>query len=491
MFILAMFMRRATNLGLFQGCQLPNDGPYISHLSYAEDVLFIGMWSEQNVIALNRLLRWISLVAGLKVNRSKCSLFGIGVNETEVNQFASIVQCQVGTLPFTHLGIPIDVNMKRAKYWKPVLDKFQSRLSKWKARFLSFAGRMTLVKAVLGSLPSYFLALFAAPKCVISKLEKIRRSFLWGKTDSGHKLRWVRWQLLQKSKKAGGMGVGSIQGYNFAMLAKWWWRFKSDPNQLWAKVVSAIHSDNGSNSTPPFFPLKRSLPGLWKDVGSVEAALAKIGINIKENLVVAGAEWKWQSDPNGSFSVKQVRIDIDRASSDSGIENFVYKWNNWATPKANFLLWRAILGKVASKVGLTHRGIPLSDCLCPRCWLHDEDPDHIFVNCLWSKCIWWNILAWVRIRFPADSNNLSSLISYIDNNPGGKVWRKIVGMIAIATVWKIWSARNKKVFEDIFIPVSKIVDQIKEETFMWVNNRANLKATSWGNWKSFDIIDLM
>nr|KAJ0191866.1 hypothetical protein LSAT_V11C800411080 [Lactuca sativa] len=40
--------------------------------------------------------------------------------------------------------------------------------------------RLTLAKAVLGSLPSYFLSIFVAPVGVIEILEKIRRQFLWG-----------------------------------------------------------------------------------------------------------------------------------------------------------------------------------------------------------------------------------------------------------------------------------------------------------------------
>ncbi|KAJ0818578.1 putative RNA-directed DNA polymerase [Helianthus annuus] len=489
--VINMLLKRAMDLGLFKGFKLPNDGPVISHLCYADDVLFIGEWSYQNVVVLNRLLRWLSLLSGLKINRRKCLLFGIGAEASEVNQFASIIRCGAGFLPFTYLGVPIGVNMKRAKFWEPVLDRFKSKLSKWKARYLSFAGRMTLIKSVLGSLPSYFLSIYAAPKCVLKKLEKIRREFLWGKSDKGHKLRWVRWNWLLNSKKAGGLGVGSIQHFNFAMLVKWWWRFKKNPNQLWAKVVAAIHGGNGSSSSSSLIPVKKSLPGIWKDVGSVERDFIKAGIIISDFLIQEGGVWKWRSDPAGSFSVKQVRLDLESAQAVDGSGNPSFQWNNWAIPKANFFLWRAMLGKIASKVGLVHRGVPLSDITCPRCGIADEDPDHILFNCLWSRSIWWNILVWIKIRFPLQVNNVKDLFSYIKENPGGRVWKKSVYTIAIATVWRIWIARNKKVFEDNFLPVSAVVDQIKEESFSWVCCRASIKKPKWGNWISFDLIDSM
>ncbi|XP_022030427.1 uncharacterized protein LOC110931338 [Helianthus annuus] len=489
--IINMLMKRASNLGLFHGCQIPNGGPNITHLCYADDVLFFGEWSQHNILALNRLLRWLNLLSGLKVNRQKSKLFGIGVDDAEVARLAQVVSCDVGSLPFTHLGIPIGVNMKRAKCWKPVLEKFSARLSKWKAAHLSFAGRLTLIKSVLGSLPSYFLSLFAAPKGVINKLEKIRRDFLWGKTSAGRKLRWMRWSLLLKSKKYGGLGVGSIRDFNLAMLAKWWWRFKENPNQLWAIVVDAIHKGRASNGNPPFIPVKKTLPGVWKDVASVDGSLAKNGINIKENLVLDGNKWVWRSDPDGSFSVKHIRSELDRAGG--GIDSFgsSFFWNTWAPPKANFLLWRACLGKVAAKVSLINRGVLLADAFCPRCGMEEEDSEHIFVKCLWSKCIWWNIVTWMRVSYPADIQDLRTLVDYLKSQPGCKSWKRIVYSIVMGTVWRIWIARNEKTFNNKFIPISRTVDMIKEDVFLWIKNRSNRPSPGWEKWKTFDIIEML
>lgn len=67
--------------------------------------------------------------------------------------------CMVGSFPFLYLGVPVGANMKHRKHWKPIIDKFHSILLIWKAKTLSFGGRLTLVKAVLGSLPTYYLSL--------------------------------------------------------------------------------------------------------------------------------------------------------------------------------------------------------------------------------------------------------------------------------------------------------------------------------------------
>ncbi|KAF5812258.1 putative reverse transcriptase zinc-binding domain-containing protein [Helianthus annuus] len=150
-----------------------------------------------------------------------------------------------------------------------------------------------------------------------------------------------------------------------------------------------------------------------------------------------------------------------------------------------------MLGKVASRVGLSRRGVHLTDVSCPRCGLQDEDSDHIFVTCLWARSIWWNMLVWMRINFPADIISLEEFVSYLHNQPGGKRWKKIVYTVTLATVWRIWKARNEKVFEDRFIPVQTSVELIKEDAFLWLGNRSKLQLTDWIKWKSFDISEVL
>ncbi|KAJ0628910.1 putative RNA-directed DNA polymerase [Helianthus annuus] len=251
LFILALealdvIMKRAIKIGVFKGILLKNEGPMISHLCYADDTIFLGEWSERNIKNLNQILRSFYLCSGLKVNLGKCNLFGVGVNEKKIGQMAETLNCKAGKLPFVFLGIPVGANMKRIKYWKPVIDKFNSKLSSWKARCLSMAGRIVLAKAVLGAIPNYYLSLFLAPKTVIKKLEAIRRDFVWGKKNGRCKMRWVAWDKMVKTKGCGGLGIGDIRSANLALLAKWWWKFKENPGELWVKVIESIHSKKRS-----------------------------------------------------------------------------------------------------------------------------------------------------------------------------------------------------------------------------------------------------
>ncbi|KAF5805297.1 hypothetical protein HanXRQr2_Chr05g0207631 [Helianthus annuus] len=137
------------------------------------------------------------------------------------------------------------------------------------------------------------------------------------------------------------------------------------------------------------------------------------------------------------------------------------------------------------------RGVPFSDCLCSRCGMGAEDPDHIFIGCLWARSIWWSILVWMRISFPVDIVNINELMVYIHKQPGSSRWKRVVYTVALATIWRLWNARNEMIFNGRFIPVSSTVDLIKEDAFLWLNNRSNIKSLSWENWGMFDISCLM
>ncbi|XP_076935910.1 uncharacterized protein LOC143602803, partial [Bidens hawaiensis] len=140
---LTCLMKRAMEKGLYCGLKCELEGPILSHFLYADDAIFVGECSLPNALNLSRILRCFYLVSGLRVSLSKCRLYGFKVNSDEENVLAGILRCKVGKLPFMHLGLQVDKNMNRIDAWEPpVMDVFRKRLSRWKAKNLSFGGRI-------------------------------------------------------------------------------------------------------------------------------------------------------------------------------------------------------------------------------------------------------------------------------------------------------------------------------------------------------------
>ena len=173
-------MRATCNKGLFYGVKIGNGDPLISHLFYADDAIFVGEWSQNNLKNLARILRCFHITSGLKVNFHKSKVFGIGISQNITRGWANLLGCVARTLPFNYLGVSVGANMNHIKNWQPIVDMFNSKLSTWKAKTLSFGGRLTLINSVLGNIPTYYLSLFKAPCEVTNSIEKLRRQLLWG-----------------------------------------------------------------------------------------------------------------------------------------------------------------------------------------------------------------------------------------------------------------------------------------------------------------------
>ncbi|KAI3692865.1 hypothetical protein L6452_32690 [Arctium lappa] len=264
LFIIAMealnvAMNQARRLGVFKGVTLPNNGPPLSHLFYADDALFVGSWSLTNVTNLIRILRCFYLASGLKINLSKTSLMGVGVGSTDVSWMADRIRCNVGHLPIKFLGIPAGASMKRVVAWQPLIDKFNSKLSNWRATSLSAAGRLPLCKSVLGSLGNHYFSLYLAPSKVLKKLESLRRNFFLGGGINAKKVTWIAWNNTISSEEQGGLGIGSLKAFNMALLAKWWWKIKVDNTSLWASAINSIHGYYRRSPRDPLKKLFRSL----------------------------------------------------------------------------------------------------------------------------------------------------------------------------------------------------------------------------------------
>nr|GEZ80059.1 RNA-directed DNA polymerase, eukaryota [Tanacetum cinerariifolium] len=170
---LNMSFTRAIDECVFKGVHLYGSTS-ISHLFYADDVMFIGEWFDDNF-----------------------------------------------------KGVMVGECMSRHNAWASTVDKLRSRLSKWKVKTLSIGGRLTLLKAVLGASPLYNMSFFKVPKGILNSMEAIRSKFFNGMEPSTKKITWAAWNKVLASKENEGLGVSSYHALNHALLLKWVWRFIS------------------------------------------------------------------------------------------------------------------------------------------------------------------------------------------------------------------------------------------------------------------------
>jgi len=107
--------------------------------------------------------------------------------------------------------MPIRGNLRNKKFWQLMVEKFRSRLTSWKGKLISIAGRVCLIKSLISALPLYYLSFFKMPRNVIKELVRIQINFLWGWGSEGRKTTWVSWDNICKSKEARGLAIRDWQ----------------------------------------------------------------------------------------------------------------------------------------------------------------------------------------------------------------------------------------------------------------------------------------
>lgn len=131
-----------------------------------DSLVFCGPKTEQ-VWHLTSILMWFEIVSELQSKSEK--------ERDVLSQYISDFWCcKVGSFPVTYLGLPLGSSFKLKSVWKPVIERFEKRLSGWKRGYLSKGGKMNLIKSTL---PIYYLYIFKIRSSVAKRLERNQQDF--------------------------------------------------------------------------------------------------------------------------------------------------------------------------------------------------------------------------------------------------------------------------------------------------------------------------
>ena len=160
-------------------------------------------------------------LSGLKINFHKSEVFCYGAAKEMESFYTSLFGCNSGEYPFRYLGIPMHHRQLLNSEWRKVEDRFKQKLSCWKAKYLSFGGRLVLLNSVLSSLPMFMMSFFEIPKGVLKNLDHYRSRFFWQGSSDKHRYRLAKWDILCRPKDQGGLGILNLKLQNKCLLAKW------------------------------------------------------------------------------------------------------------------------------------------------------------------------------------------------------------------------------------------------------------------------------
>ena len=81
-----------------------------------------------------------------------------------------------------------------------MVANIEARIYHWSFKWLSRAGRLTLIKSVLLAIPVYWVALTWVPKGILEKIRIICSRFLWVGSKEDLVLPWIAWEKVARPK---------------------------------------------------------------------------------------------------------------------------------------------------------------------------------------------------------------------------------------------------------------------------------------------------
>ena len=316
-------------------------------------------------------------------------------------------------------------------------------------KFLSFAGRLLLVKTVIFSIQVYWSCIFILPKSIIKKIEQIMRNYLWKGDETNSKGAKVAWEDLCVSLDEGGLNIKNLETWNIAAMAKHLWNLCSKKDSLWIKWCNT-YKIKGRSIWALSIPNDASWS--WKKILKIRE---KFRMQIKtcigngsqafmwfdfwhpngplhnrygDNIVYDSAsnlkakvyefthqlEWRWPSRVTWELNeiknatlptISRVNDTVIWLPSNNGKFSIAFAWDMLSThktpvtrsklvwskvciPKCAFIAWLVFRKAINTKVKLLEWGISDND----QCGAERETYNHLFSQCIFSKGIWDEVM---------------------------------------------------------------------------------------------------
>jgi ribonuclease HI len=450
---LSVAIHDAVLQGRWEPIHITNDGPQISHLLFADDVLLFTKAKSSQLHFITSLFDRFSRASGLKINISKSrALYSSGTPNGKINNLTAISGIQSTTSLGKYLGFPMLQGRPRRNDFNFIIEKMQTRLASWKNRLLNRTGRLTLATSVLSSIPTYYMQINWLPQNVCDSIDQTTRNFIWkGSNNKGIHL--VNWKTVTRPKHIGGLGVRSARDANTCLLGKLVWDMVQSTNKLWVNLLSNKYSTGPcmldarvtSSSSPSWSYIVRAKNILkagytwragagtssfwfsnWSSHGLLGSLVPIIDIHdlhlsVKDVFTSDGQHTDvlytnlpqhiadtinnshmrfnahiedaliWNHNKNGVYTTKSgYSWLLSLSETNSNDTSWSWIWRLKAPEKYKFLIWLACHNATPT-LSLLHRRNMTASATCSRCGENEETFLHCVRDCKYSTAIWHKI----------------------------------------------------------------------------------------------------
>ncbi|XP_043697320.1 uncharacterized protein LOC122648135 [Telopea speciosissima] len=236
--VLSRLFTAYQDLNLFKGVKVARTVPEISHLLFADDIFIFCKATSEDLLTIKAILDLFSDLSGQDINFFKSGIhFSRNVSSLDKANLCSVLGIKEMSKDAIYLGTNLFHGRSKVKELDSVVQRIQNKLSSWKSKFLSFAGRSVLIKSILAFTPAYLMNCFEFPIKICRSIDSIYLNFWLGNYGAQKKPVFIAWDRMCNSKSLGGLGFRKAEHHNKALLMKLGWRLLTDQSALWARVL--------------------------------------------------------------------------------------------------------------------------------------------------------------------------------------------------------------------------------------------------------------
>ena len=305
------------------------DGPLLSNLFFADDIILFTEASVEQAVVIQDCLDRFCRASGQKVSSSKsCVYFSKNVPDSAQKEISEKLGMEATSDLGLYLGMPTLTSRVTKATFNHLCEKIDRRLSGWKSKYLSLAGRITLANSTIASLGYYSMQPAKLPRAICDDMDRKVCRFIWGGDEDTRKVHLISWETLQRPKNHGDIGIKSTRQANSAFLTKLGWRMLKEPNTLWTRVLRAKYC-NGRCDIYMFEP-KAGSSNVWTGITENARVLCEgTQVAVGNGLTTRFWEHKWATTaPLISLVVQPLPAEFHEVTvAEMWEEGIGWKWD--------------------------------------------------------------------------------------------------------------------------------------------------------------------
>ena len=146
----------------------------ISHLFFADDIFLFLKAKIIECQNLKNILQIFCKCSGQIISTQKSRLsFSPNTSKQTKELIASIFDIPSTTQLGTYIGTPIFTTRRKAFAYQYIVDNIQKKIEGWQTKYLSIAGRVTLINSTSASIPIHAMQTTLLPQKISRQLDKL------------------------------------------------------------------------------------------------------------------------------------------------------------------------------------------------------------------------------------------------------------------------------------------------------------------------------